>query len=62
MKTVFPYLHVEWTVEDWKDFWHTLRAFEERVMTRHTDEVAAIISATPPPNDGQQQPPEPCQP
>ncbi len=29
-------LPLNWTVEDWKDFYYTLKAFKERLIARHT--------------------------
>ena len=29
--------NIEWTVEDWKDFYKTLRAFKKRVLKRHKE-------------------------
>jgi hypothetical protein len=30
-----PFYQIEWTKEDWIDFWHTLVAFQDRIAERH---------------------------
>lgn len=34
-KRAAPFYKIEWTKEDWIDFWHTLEAFQDRVAERH---------------------------
>ncbi len=38
-KNPLPFYLIPWTVEDWKDFYHTLQAFKDRVRARHRASV-----------------------